>query len=269
MRFGSKEGCDVRLVAAQATKEGLGVNIVLEHTTPANTSTFNKPHMNPCTNLTGFADTNSSSNSCSFTKTENASSITKTRVEFEIPSPGLHLALDACAAAAVATSLGVSLCSVSRSLSNYQPVGMRCQVEEVAIGCEHILLINDCYNANPMSVRASLQLLHLMDTRRRVAVLGDMLELGAVSLNSHKEILQLCIDLQLDLVIVVGSGFATAAESFKGREVIVSFRNASSLTNHIVRFVSPGDAVLVKGSRGMQMEVFVNAIKAQAYLQSA
>lgn len=223
----------MRLVAAKGIKGGLAVSVILEQVAHALSN-------------------------------DEPETVTRTRVEFEIPSPGLHLAINACAAAAVATSLGVPLASVARSLSRFQPLDMRCRVEDVSGPAGHvqILVINDCYNANPMSVQASLQLLQSMNTTRRVAVLGDMLELGGISLCSHKEILQLCVDCdKLDLVIVVGTCFSEAAEDFKGVEKIIAFRNASSLINHLGRFISPGDAVLVKGSRGMRMEVLVDAIK--------
>lgn len=236
----------MRLVTAKAIKGGLAITVILEHVALATPSTEN-PTNAPA--ISGTADTH-------------LQTLTRTRVEFEIPSPGLHLAINACAAAAIATTLGVPLDSIARSLSQFQPVDMRCRVEDVGpAGHVQILVINDCYNANPMSMEASLQLLQSVNTTRRVAVLGDMLELGGISLRSHKEILQLCVECKLDLVIVVGSCFSEAAEDFKGRDEITAFRNTSSLTNNLAQFISPGDAVLVKGSRGMRVEVHVDAIK--------
>jgi len=243
----------MRLVAAKAIKGGRAVSVILEHVAQATPLTSDERL--PC-------PSNVETHDSSFSKLK---PVTRTRVEFEIPSPGLHLATNACAAAAIATSLGVPLDSVARSLSHFQPVDMRCRVEDVGpAGHVQILVINDCYNANPMSVEASLQLLQSVKTNRRIAVLGDMLELGGISLCSHKEILQLCVDCKLDLVIVVGSCFSEAVEDFKGRDEIIAFRNTSSLINHLARFISPGDAVLVKGSRGMRMEVLVDAIKTHA-----
>lgn len=244
VRFGRKEGSDMRLVAAKTINRGFGISVILEHVARyaryANSLVSDDPVRNP------------------------NETVTRTRVEFEIPSPGLHLAINACAAAAVATNLGVPLESVARSLSMFQPIDMRCQVEAVGPASHvQILVINDCYNANPMSVEASLQLLQSVKSNRRIALLGDMFELGEISLSSHKGILQLCVDFKLDLVIVVGTCFSEAAEYFKGRDII-AFRNTSSLTNHLARFISPGDSVLVKGSRGMRMEVLVEAIKSCA-----
>lgn len=234
----------MRLVAAKTINRGFGISVILEHVARyaryANSLVSDDPVRNP------------------------NETVTRTRVEFEIPSPGLHLAINACAAAAVATNLGVPLESVARSLSMFQPIDMRCQVEAVGPASHvQILVINDCYNANPMSVEASLQLLQSVKSNRRIALLGDMFELGEISLSSHKGILQLCVDFKLDLVIVVGTCFSEAAEYFKGRDII-AFRNTSSLTNHLARFISPGDSVLVKGSRGMRMEVLVEAIKSCA-----
>lgn len=245
----------MRLVAAKAINGGLGVNVILEHVA----------HANPLTSDAPVSDPPYPAIAANAERPDLMQTVTRTRVEFDIPSPGLHLAMNACAAAAVATSLGVPLDCVARSLSQFQPVDMRCRVEDVGLaGHVQILVINDCYNANPMSMESSLQVLQSVNTSRRIAVLGDMLELGGISLNSHKEILQLCVDFEVDLVIVVGTCFSEAAESFKGRDDIIAFRNTSSLTNHLARFIRPGDAVLVKGSRGMRMEVVVDAIKSRA-----
>lgn len=236
----------MRLVAAKATKGGRAVAVILEHVAHATPS------------LSAESITAATAGNAETTET-------RTRVEFEIPSAGVHLAMNACAAAAIATSLGVSLDAAAQSLSRFQPVDRRCRVEDFGpAGRVQILVINDCYNANPVSVEASLELLQSVKTNRRIAVLGDMLELGGISLRSHKEILELCLHFKLDLVIVVGSCFSEAAEGFAGVDQIIAFRNTSSLMNHLARFLSPGDAVLVKGSRGMRMEVIVDAIKTWA-----
>ncbi|KDO69915.1 hypothetical protein CISIN_1g0113662mg, partial [Citrus sinensis] len=77
-------------------------------------------------------------------------------VKFVIPSPGLHLAINACAAAAVATLFGVSLAQVGISLSNFSPVQMR---SELLVSRSGIKIVNDAYNANPISTRAAIDLL--------------------------------------------------------------------------------------------------------------
>ncbi|XP_040374283.1 UDP-N-acetylmuramoyl-tripeptide--D-alanyl-D-alanine ligase-like [Rosa chinensis] len=99
------------------------------------------------------------------------------RVEFVIPSPGLHLALNACAAAAVATLLGVSLSQVGSCLSAFTPVKMRSELEVARNG---VKIVNDVYNANPVSSRAAIDLLKsTIDCKgQKIAILGDMLELG-------------------------------------------------------------------------------------------
>ncbi|XP_061990995.1 uncharacterized protein LOC133709309 [Rosa rugosa] len=99
-------------------------------------------------------------------------------VEFVIPSPGLHLALNACAAAAVATLLGVSLSQVGICLSAFTPVKMRSELEVARNG---VKIVNDVYNANPVSSRAAIDLLKSIDCKgQKIAILGDMLELGAI-----------------------------------------------------------------------------------------
>ncbi|PQP98362.1 UDP-N-acetylmuramoyl-tripeptide--D-alanyl-D-alanine ligase-like [Prunus yedoensis var. nudiflora] len=82
------------------------------------------------------------------------------RVEFVIASPGLHLALNACAAAAVATLLGVSLSEIGNRLSAFSPVHMRSELE---VGRNGIKIVNDAYNANPVSTKAAIDLLESID----------------------------------------------------------------------------------------------------------
>ncbi len=106
-----------------------------------------------------------------------------------VPSPGRHLALDACAAAAVGWVLGVDTDSIAAGLGRYQPVGMRMRVEQRG----GITVLNDAYNANPASMRAALETLAAIRGRRRVALLGDMLELGAGEDQAHREIVELAV----------------------------------------------------------------------------
>ncbi|BFG17468.1 hypothetical protein CerSpe_037430 [Prunus speciosa] len=186
-------------------------------------------------------------------------------VEFVIASPGLHLALNACAAAAVATLLGVSLSEIGIRLSAFSPVHMRSELE---VGRNGIKIVNDAYNANPVSTKAAIDLLESIDIDcggKRIFVLGDMLELGAIELESHKMILKrCCCSAQIDLVGLVGRRFCAAAKNLnllEDRNIVYAL-DSETFAQEIVKRVSYNDVVLVKGSRAMQMEKVVNAIKA-------
>ncbi|EOX99054.1 hypothetical protein QUC31_014842 [Theobroma cacao] len=183
-------------------------------------------------------------------------------VEFVIPGLGLHLALNACAAAAVVTYFGHPLSQVGRSLSRYVPVNMRS--EFVAAKCG-IRIVNDVYNANPVSTKAAIDTLKSIDCNgKRVAIFGDMLELGPAEMEYHEEILNYCLDAHIDLVGIAGKRFHVAAENMNLHKKIniIHAVDAENIVPKILNCLNINDVVLVKGSRSMQMEKVVDALKA-------
>lgn len=185
----------------------------------------------------------------------------KEKVKFVMSSPGQHLALNACAAAAVVTSLGIPLALVGKSLSEFVPVQGRSDLEVAANG---IKIINDVYNASPISMRCAIDTLRAIDCcGKRVAILGDMLELGPTEIKLHELILLHCFDACVDLVVLVGKRFIMAADNLKfAQEVnLVCAYDSDSLGPKILEYLHHEDVVLVKGSRGMEMEKVVHLIK--------
>ncbi|KAL5721303.1 hypothetical protein ACHQM5_004962 [Ranunculus cassubicifolius] len=184
-------------------------------------------------------------------------------VGFVIPSPGLHLALNACAAAAVSVVLGVPLPQIALSLSKFTPVQMR---SELIIAQNGIQIINDVYNANPTSTLSAINSLKAIECRgKRVAILGDMLELGSAEASFHETVLGLCCVQDIGLVGLVGKNFLAAANKIgllDRMTKVVCALDADSLAINIVECLETDDVVLVKGSRGMKMERVVDAIKA-------
>lgn len=182
-------------------------------------------------------------------------------VKFVISSPGLHLAVNACAAAAVASALGVPLALAGKSLSRFIPVHRRSELEVTKNG---ITIINDVYNASPASTQAAIDLLRNIDCKgKRVAILGDMLELGSTEFKFHELMLQSCCDAQFDVVALVGIRFVRAADSidFGPDTKLVYTTDAHQMASKIIDYLNSGDVVLVKGSRQIRMEVIVNAVK--------
>jgi UDP-N-acetylmuramyl pentapeptide synthase len=130
-----------------------------------------------------------------------------------------------------------------------------------------VRLVNDAYNANPSSVLAALETLHHMDrSHKKVAILGDMLELGAQSLVAHQAIGREVARLGFDGLLVVGE-FAEALvnEAWKAgmsRKKALFFNNKEAISNWLRENIAAGalrsgDWVLVKGSRGMRMETII------------
>ncbi len=174
------------------------------------------------------------------------------RLACTIPAPGAHIAHNAAGALAVAFALGLDLRSSAAALEQYSPVGMRLRTEELPGG---ITALNDAYNANPQSMEASLRLLASLPGRR-IAVLGDMLELGGDEAHWHDEIGKLACSLGLDLVVLVGSLMAAA-----DAPDALHFEDWEAAVDPLRAALRDGDRMLVKGSRGARMERILHALR--------
>jgi UDP-N-acetylmuramoyl-tripeptide--D-alanyl-D-alanine ligase len=127
---------------------------------------------------------------------------------------------------------------------------------------EGVLVIDDCYNANPMSMRAALDDLAASAPGRRVAVLGDMLELGPDEARFHAEIGTYAAECGVDVLVAVGPRAAHIGDTFTGElHRVADAAGAAALTGELLR---PGDTVLVKGSRGVGLEVVARSLQAAA-----
>lgn len=169
--------------------------------------------------------------------------------------PGLHLVHNAAGALAVAFGLGLDLARAAADMGRYEPVGMRMRREVLPGG---VIAINDAYNANPTSMKASLELLASLPGRR-VAVLGDMLELGADEASFHDEIVGLAHQLGLDLLVGAGPRTLAAASHAPGGWFAL---DAVELVPRLAAWLRPGDVVLFKGSRGARVERVLEALQA-------
>ncbi|MBO9531368.1 MAG: UDP-N-acetylmuramoyl-tripeptide--D-alanyl-D-alanine ligase [Solirubrobacteraceae bacterium] len=178
-------------------------------------------------------------------------------VEAVPPALGLaarpaHVQLDAAAALAAVRAAGIEPVGPLEAL----PGAGRGAVHEGVAGST---VIDDCYNANPMSMRAALTELSQREATRRVAVLGDMLELGDQSALLHADLGDQATEAGVGLLVTVGPRAAAAATTFSGGEVL-GFDTASQAAEALPSLVEDGDAVLVKGSRGVGLEVVVAAL---------
>jgi UDP-N-acetylmuramoyl-tripeptide--D-alanyl-D-alanine ligase len=139
---------------------------------------------------------------------------------------------------------------------------MRLQLHEVGHG---IMLLNDAYNANPNSMRAALETAANLTPRgRRVAVLGDMRELGKSSERYHREIGEIASKCGLDLLACVGTQAAFIAESAERAGMptgaICRFNDAAAAASEVPRWLREGDLVLLKASRSIHLEQVAQAI---------
>lgn len=176
---------------------------------------------------------------------------------------GLSSAINALAAAAIALKLGLTNQMIVKGLESYEPevteTGYGRMVLEEFAGFH---VINDCYNANPASMIMALRTLkELPNSGKKIAVLGDMLELGQVSLNEHKEILQYALDC-CDQILLIGKEFAQAYEELpESIHNVHHYATNTMLVRALIPMMSKGNYTLVKGSRGLKLEEVLKGLK--------
>jgi UDP-N-acetylmuramoyl-tripeptide--D-alanyl-D-alanine ligase len=178
-----------------------------------------------------------------------------TEVLVRLHAPGRHNVFNALAAAAAAAALGVDPATIARGLARYRPVSGRFNLSSLPGGA---LLIDDSYNANPLSVKAALTTLSEMPgAGRRIAVLGDMLELGSDAARLHREIgaeAARCCDVLLVMGTLGEETAAGARAAGMPAKQIWKADNHREAANRLRNVLARGDRLLVKGSRGMKME---------------
>ena len=176
----------------------------------------------------------------------------------QIPIPGFHMVLNALAATAVGISMGLTTEQVKSGIEKLQSLGGRFHMIEKG----DMLIIDDCYNANPVSMKASLDVLKDAE-RRTVAVLGDMFELGENEASLHREVGVYAGEKGINLLICTGelsSHMAEAAIRAGGCETVVHVPNLERLMEVLPRLVQGDDTILVKASHGMHFEKVVELL---------
>lgn len=178
-----------------------------------------------------------------------------------LPLPGEHNALNALAAIAVGRVFGMSFLEIQAGLDKFRPSKMRMDIREIG---PEITLLNDAYNANPESMKAGLKVL-ASRPGRKIAVMGDMLELGAHAENAHREVGKFAAEHGIDLIFVKGNfaGWVTEGAFLGGMKMgeVFTFATNDELAKELLPLLKAGDTILVKGSRGMKMEEVVKQME--------
>ena len=177
--------------------------------------------------------------------------------EVAIPAFGSHLASAALAAAAVGLELGLTGEEIARGVAQYQTVGDRARV----IHAGDMTIVSDCYNANPNSCQAAVDSLMQLDGKRRVCVLGDMLELGPRTEELHHGVGEYAAKAGVDLVIGCGPLSRAISDGAKaaGSDVLY-YEDKARLIAALGDILRPGDCVLVKASHSMAFEEIVKRL---------
>ncbi|MEA2312372.1 MAG: UDP-N-acetylmuramoyl-tripeptide--D-alanyl-D-alanine ligase [Solirubrobacteraceae bacterium] len=178
------------------------------------------------------------------------------RVELELPFDQAHNLMNTLAAVAAARAVGVT----PGGVLDVRFSGLRGERVLLGMGAT---VINDCYNANPLSMRAALDDLATHEASgRRIAILGDMLELGPAEDDHHRDVGAYAATAGVDVLVTVGPRAARMLDRFDREAYAVG--NAAEAASLAADVVGAGDVVLVKGSRGVGLEVVAEALAAES-----
>ena len=176
-----------------------------------------------------------------------------------IPIPGHHMVYNALAGTAVGLTYGLSLEEIKAGIESLQPVSGRFHIIETG----KYTVVDDCYNANPVSMKASLDV--LTDAiGRKVAILGDMGELGEDEVEMHREVGVYAASRNLDLLLCVGElsqYMAEAAKHAAPAKTILHFATKEEMLKELPKILQEGDTVLVKASHFMGFEDVVKELE--------
>jgi UDP-N-acetylmuramoyl-tripeptide--D-alanyl-D-alanine ligase len=170
--------------------------------------------------------------------------------KYKLSLPGKHNIYNALAAIAAAINDGCDPKALAEPLETFRPYHLRSEVFQSG----GVTVINDCYNANPASMKMAIgALAEFPGKGRKIAVLADMLELGVNEKEFHRQIGECLTNNRISALFAFGQLGEKYIENFSG-EFKMHFTNKSSLLDELRQYLQPGDVVLVKGSRGMALE---------------
>jgi len=189
-------------------------------------------------------------------------------VEVHLPLAGPGNVENALAACAVCNQLGLTIDDFAQAVKTLTPLSMRAELLQIGT----LTILNDCYNANPASMKNALAILSnlKLSERRLVFICGDMAELGQQSESLHTELGESIAKARVQLLLALGK-FANitaqaakkTADSLQRELQIECFENAASACNNLQKFIKDYDIILVKGSRTVKLEVVVEKLKTQ------
>ena len=186
---------------------------------------------------------------------------------FDIPVNGRHLLSNALCAIAIGLEIGIPVRALSEGIARFTPVPGRCNVVQIGPWT----VIDDSYNASPLSVAAGCRMLRelaIPTAGQRLLILGDMRELGETSVLEHERIGNLAAVLNLDRLLVCGDYAADVARGAKQQGMkshqIAAATDAETLLAILDCWLEPDDLLLVKGSRAMRMERVIDWLKVRA-----
>lgn len=183
-------------------------------------------------------------------------------IAFKLQLPGFHSIQNALLAIGVGLQLGIDLDAVKKGIANYSGKKMRMQVYDLL---DEVRVIDDVYNASPDSMQAALKVMATYEGWRKIAVLGDMLEMGTFGPEAHQRVGAMAFDSESDLIVLYGDmmkyAVKGAEEAGAMPEQVLHFEERERLAEYLRSMIQPKTVFLFKGSRGMEMEYFINQLK--------
>lgn len=192
-------------------------------------------------------------------------------VTYKVGAPGRHLVLNSLAVLAAVSLVGADLALAALALNNLKPASGRGARTMLSVPGGKALLIDESYNANPASMRAAIALLggaSVGKRGRRIAVLGDMLELGPAGAELHRALADTIETAEIDLVFCSGPLMRALWEALPSRARGGYAETAAGLESTVLAAIQAGDAVMVKGSLGSRMGPIVRALERQFPMQA-
>lgn len=195
------------------------------------------------------------------------------RVKYKLNIPGKHIAMNSLGALTIVKALGGNLNAAVEALRNSEPVegrGNRIKVT-IAEGKPPLVVIDESYNANPASMQAAFQVFAMVEPAaggRRIAVLGDMLELGRDGPQLHASLANPLLKAKADLVFCCGAQMDAMYQILPPDWRGAHTKDSQELAKIVAAAVRPGDVILVKGSKGSKMPYVLQALQALALPQT-
>jgi len=184
------------------------------------------------------------------------------KVSFRIGAPGAHIASNALGALLAVAALDEDVLNAAAALQNFSALEGRGARLRIALKGGAAEIIDESYNANPTSMSAAIALLRATSARRRIAVLGDMLEMGPEGPAHHAALARDLEAARVDLLFANGTQMKSLWDALPASRRGAYGAASSDIVARVVAEIAPGDAVLVKGSKGSKMNVIVDALKA-------
>jgi UDP-N-acetylmuramoyl-tripeptide--D-alanyl-D-alanine ligase len=186
-------------------------------------------------------------------------------VELHLPIPGVHNAANGTAAYAVARHFGMDDAAIAAAMATFRAAEMRLSTRRFG----SLTVIDDCYNANPASMAAGIEVLAAAPGTRRVLVAGEMRELGVDSQRLHRSVGERAAGAGIDVLAGVGAGARDILDAARVHRSVETYwyPDAATAAPEIARWAQPDDVILVKGSRAVGLERVVQALAASGGME--